>query len=95
MTRSGYFTYNSALIGNTFKKAVDRFDDFYKRKAFICRYLAEGMDELEFEEAREDAVQLISEYQQLINNSNSNEYFYAFIKRVIQPSKWNKGHIGE
>ncbi|CAG9330654.1 unnamed protein product [Blepharisma stoltei] len=83
MTRSGYFTYNSALIANTFKKAVDRFDDLYTRKAFIYKYQAEGMDESEFEEAKEDAVQLISEYQQLINNSNSNEYFCAFIKCVV------------
>jgi len=35
----------------------------FSKKAFLSWYIGEGMDEMEFLEAKENALDLISEYQ--------------------------------
>ncbi|KZT38830.1 beta-tubulin 2 [Sistotremastrum suecicum HHB10207 ss-3] len=55
---------NSTSIQDLFKRSLSQFSAMHKRKAFMHWYTAEGMDELEFNEAESNAQDLIAEYQQ-------------------------------
>ena len=45
---------------------IGRFDNIFKRKAFLHWYTGEGMDEMEFQQARKNVNDLITEYGQVV-----------------------------
>lgn len=61
---SGTIISNSTSIQSSMRRLVNSFDKMYKKKAFLHWYTEEGMDIQEFEEARQNLNDLISEYQQ-------------------------------
>ena len=63
-TMSGSSLFNSTTISHTLERVLINFDLMYNRKAFLHQYLQEGMDLSEFDEARANICDLISEYQQ-------------------------------
>eukprot|EP01115_Flamella_aegyptia_P009006 TRINITY_DN3786_c0_g1_i1.p1 TRINITY_DN3786_c0_g1~~TRINITY_DN3786_c0_g1_i1.p1 ORF type:complete len:518 (+),score=110.25 TRINITY_DN3786_c0_g1_i1:41-1594(+) len=60
----------AVLVGNTtsvrelFQRLYDQFRIMFRRKAFLHRYLEEGMSEEEFSEAESNLADLMSEYLQ-------------------------------
>jgi tubulin beta len=64
MKMSSTFIGNTTAIQEMYKRIVEQFNSMYKRKAFIHWYTDEGMDVMEFTEARSNMSDLISEYQQ-------------------------------
>lgn len=58
------FCANTTAIQEIFARIQKQFAAMFRVKAFVHWYTAEGMDELEFEEAHSNLVDLISEYQQ-------------------------------
>jgi tubulin beta len=58
------FLGNSTSLQSLFIRLKDQFSAMFKRKAYIHWYTNEGMDEMEFTEAEENIIDLISEYQQ-------------------------------
>ena len=61
---SAGFIGNSTCIQHEFQRLGDEFRAMFKRKAFLHWYTGEGMDELEFDEAKCNLEDLVSEYQQ-------------------------------
>ena len=61
---SGCFLASSGGSVLLYNKLGDRFTDMFRRKAYLQRYLDEGMDEMEFTEAESNMNDLVSEYQQ-------------------------------
>ncbi|KAI9598425.1 alpha-beta tubulin [Syncephalis fuscata] len=61
---SSTFIGNTTAIQEMFKRVVDQFNAMFRRKAFLHWYTDEGMDQMEFTEARSNMNDLISEYQQ-------------------------------
>ena len=45
------------------RRLLTNFDKMYKKKAFLHWFTGEGMDIMEFEEARSNVNDLINEYQ--------------------------------
>merc|ERR1711884_323470 len=60
---SGTFVANTTAIKGVFQRMSAQFAKMYKRKAFLHWYKGEGMDEMEFQEADKNVVDLITEYQ--------------------------------
>merc|ERR1712001_466306 len=60
---SGTFVANTTAIKGVFRRISAQFAKMYKRKAFLHWYKGEGMDEMEFQEADKNVVDLITEYQ--------------------------------
>jgi len=58
------FIGNSTAIQEIFKRIHEQFSAMFKRKAFLHWYTGEGMDEMEFQEAESNMVDLCCEYQQ-------------------------------
>lgn len=61
---SATFVGNSTSIQEMFKRINEQFTAMFKRKAFLHWYTGEGMDEMEFNEASSNLVDLVSEYEQ-------------------------------
>merc|ERR1711933_480029 len=61
---SSTFIGNSTAIQDIFKHFSTQFTRLFERKSFINRYTQEGMDEMEFNEAHSNIVDLVDEYQQ-------------------------------
>merc|ERR1712054_394124 len=60
---SATFVSNTTALKDMFKRLSTQFSSLYKRKAFLHWYKGEGMDEMEFQEADKNVVDLITEYQ--------------------------------
>ncbi|KAJ6871275.1 hypothetical protein NC652_036823 [Populus alba x Populus x berolinensis] len=58
------FIRNSTSIQEMFCRVSEQFIAMFKRKAFLHWYTGEGMDEMEFIEAKNNMNDLVSEYQQ-------------------------------
>jgi len=58
------FIGNSTAIQEIFKRIHDQFSAMFRRKAFLHWYTGEGMDEMEFQEAESNMIDLCCEYQQ-------------------------------
>jgi len=61
---SATFIGNSTAVQELFKRVSDQFTAMFRRKAFLHWYTAEGMDEMEFNEAESNMNDLVNEYQQ-------------------------------
>jgi len=57
------FVANTTALKGIFQRLATQFGAMYKRKAFLHWYKGEGMDEMEFQEADKNVVDLITEYQ--------------------------------
>merc|ERR1712159_546119 len=60
---SATFISNTTALKDMFKRLSTQFSSLYKRKAFLHWYKGEGMDEMEFQEADKNVLDLITEYQ--------------------------------
>merc|ERR1712167_532299 len=61
--KSATFVSNTTALKDMFKRLSTQFSALYKRKAFLHWYKGEGMDEMEFQEADKNVIDLITEYQ--------------------------------
>lgn len=60
---SATFVANTTNLKEIYQRYATQFGKLYKRKAFLHSYKAEGMDEMEFQEADKNVRDLITEYQ--------------------------------
>jgi len=60
---SATFVSNTTALKDMFKRLSTQFSSLYKRKAFLHWYKGEGMDEMEFQEADKNVIDLITEYR--------------------------------
>lgn len=63
------FIGNNTCIQEVFKRVSEQFEAMYNKKAFVHWYTGEGMEEMEFEEAFSNMIDLISEIQQYEGSS--------------------------
>ena len=60
---SGTMMYNSTAIASNMEKIIGHFDKMYRKRAFVHWYTEEGIDLMEFDEARSNLADLINEYK--------------------------------
>lgn len=64
---------NNTAVVEAWSRLNKQFDVMFKRRAFVDQYIAEGMEETEFTEAREDMEILEKEYLEATTNSGAEE----------------------
>lgn len=73
LTSSATFLANTTSITVIFKRLLCQFDSMFDKRAFIHLYTGEGMDEMEFLEAKETIIQLCNEYVEANNDGDNGD----------------------
>lgn len=64
---------NTTAIVENFERMGNKFDNLYSKRAFVQKYLTEGMEESEFVEAREDIRALEKDYEEFNKDAEVEE----------------------
>lgn len=56
---------NSTAIKEAWKRLVRKYDLMYRKRAFVHHYVGEGMEEGDFQDARDDLVALSLDYDEV------------------------------
>lgn len=62
---------NTTAIAEAWRKVNHKFGLMYAKRAFLHWYCEEGMDEMDFGEAREDILALEMDYKEIASDSPS------------------------
>ncbi|KAG8760340.1 Tubulin beta-2 chain [Serendipita sp. 396] len=75
--QAGVSLSNTTAIQELFRRVSNLYSAMFKRKAFLHWYTQEGMDEMEFQEAESNVMDLIAEYQQYEEGGGFADESYA------------------